>query len=187
MVLPASPLRARCATCQAPYVHGKPFAHAAGCAQGGRGVAVAAEPAPKRADAGRAAARGKHRCLLGHPHAGKGEASACGPVHAAATHAGLTTFRPGHPGIPCFRLPADDSGRPAYASVDWVLCDAAGKPVLGLDWKGPVSHRAMFNHGDGFARTKRIFEAATGAKCVELKELADIAAALAALEHGRAA
>lgn len=124
--------------------------------------------------------KGRNLCALGHPHGSKGEATACGPVHAAAAHAGLTTYIPGRPGVPCFRLPPDDSGRPAYASVDWVLCDASGKPVVGLDWKGATSHRAMFNHGDGFARTKRIFEAATGAKCVELKELSDIAAALAA-------
>ena len=55
MVLPAPPLRARCSSCHAPYVHGRPFAHAAGCAQGGRGAAAAATPAPKPADAGLAA------------------------------------------------------------------------------------------------------------------------------------
>lgn len=53
MVLPVddTPRKPRCSLCRATYVHGQPFAHAAGCPQGGRGVTVATLPEPKPADA----------------------------------------------------------------------------------------------------------------------------------------
>ena len=119
------------------------------------------------------------RCVLGHVHRGHGERTACPIVHATAANRGLTTFVPGSPGIACFCLAPNESGRPVYVSIDWVLVNAAHKIVLGLDWKGETTHSAMYGHGDGFARTKRIFETETGAKVVELKTLDDIGAALA--------
>lgn len=125
--------------------------------------------------------KGRNICSHGHAHGSKGESIACGPVHTAAAIAGWTVFRPGEPGIPCFKLPPDERGRPAYASVDWVLCDAAGTVVLGLDWKGEVK-KSIRHDAKSWPRTKRIFEASTGAKCVELRTLNDIAAAVAGTE-----
>lgn len=106
------------------------------------------------------------RCLLGHPHDSKGEASACPIVHARAAHLGLTTFRPGRPGMPCFRVAADDNGRPAYVSVDWVLVDAAGRVAVFVDYKGAVAKSKRLDKG--WARGKRIVEAEYGVRVVEL-------------------
>ncbi len=106
------------------------------------------------------------RCILGHPHDSKGEATACPIVHARAAHLGLTTFRPGRPGMPCFRVAADDNGRPAYVSVDWVLVDAAGRVALFVDYKGAVAKSKRLDKG--WARGKRIVEAEYGVRVVEL-------------------
>ncbi len=128
------------------------------------------------------ASKGKPKCVLGHVHDSTGEATACSPIHTAAAHAGLTVFRPGRPGIPCFRVAPDESGRPCYVAPDWVLCDAAGKPVLMLDWKPETSGRAM-RRSESWPRGKRIVEAELNAKCVEIRSLEDIAAALAAINN----
>lgn len=125
---------------------------------------------------------GKHRCVLGHNHDSGGEASACSPIHTAAAHAGLTVFRPGRPGIPCFRVAPDELGRPCYVAPDWVLCDAAGKPVLMLDWKPETSGRSM-RRSESWPRGKRIVEAELNAKCVEIRSLDEIGAAVAALNQ----
>jgi hypothetical protein len=106
------------------------------------------------------------RCILGHAHDSKGEAVACPIVHARAAHLGLTTFRPGRPGMPCFRVAADDNGRPAYVSVDWVLVDAAGRVAVFVDYKGAVAKSKRFDKG--WARGKRIVEAEYGVRVVEL-------------------
>jgi len=106
------------------------------------------------------------RCILGHAHDSKGEAAACPLVHARAAHLGLTTFRPGRPGLPCFRVAADDNGRPAYVSVDWVLVDAAGRVALFVDYKGAVAKSKRLDKG--WARGKRIVEAEYGVPVVEL-------------------
>lgn len=105
-------------------------------------------------------------CLFGHGHDSAGEATTCPMVYRRASDLGLTTFRPGKPGIPCFRVAPDDDGRPAYVSVDWVLVNAAGRIVLLCDYKGSVAKSLRFDKG--WARGKRIVEAETGAKCVEL-------------------
>lgn len=130
---------------------------------------------PKCADAGTPAPASKPskapsangtRCLLGHAHDSKGEATACPIVHARAAHMGLTTFRPGRPGMPCFRVAADDNGRPAYVSVDWVLVDAAGRVAVFVDYKGAVAKSKRLDKG--WARGKRIVEAEYGVRVVEL-------------------
>lgn len=106
------------------------------------------------------------RCIFGHAHDSKGEAAACPIVHARAAHLGLTTFRPGRPGLPCFRVAADDNGRPAYVSVDWVLVDAAGRVAALVDYKGAVAKSKRLDKG--WSRGKRIVEAEYGVPVVEL-------------------
>jgi len=85
---------------------------------------------------------------------------------ARAAHLGLTTFRPGRPGMPCFRVAPDDNGRPAYVSVDWVLVDAAGRVALFVDYKGRLAKSKRFDKG--WARGKRIVEAEYSVRVVEL-------------------
>jgi len=175
-----APVYATCQTCgqRFPYTHGmghtcQKRTKPAPVAQERPGLAKVSKPS------------GKHRCVLGHNHDSGGEATACSPVHTAAAHAGLTVFRPGRPGIPCFRVAPDESGRPCYVAPDWVLCDAAGKPVLMLDWKPETSWRSM-RRSESWPRGKRIVEAELNAKCVEIRSLDEIGAAVAALSkaHG---
>lgn len=140
---------------------------------------TSSRPAPPATGA-KVAPSGKAKCVLGHGHDSKGEASACSPIYTAAAHAGLTVFRPGRPGIPCFRVAPDDAGRPCYVAPDWVLTNAAGRVVLMLDWKPEVSGRSM-RRSESWPRGKRIIEAELEAKCVEIRSLDEIGAAIGAL------
>lgn len=110
---------------------------------------------------------GKPTCVLGHPHDSKGEAIACPRVYTEAAHAGLTVYRPGRPGVPCFKLAPDaDTGRPVYVSVDWLLCDQHGKPVKAVDYKGSVQRSKR--RDIAWPRGKRIIETELGIRVEEI-------------------
>lgn len=111
------------------------------------------------------------RCLFGHAHDSAGEAEACPVVYARAANCGCTTFRPGRPGLPCFRVAPDDAGRPVYVSVDWVVVNAAGKVVGLVDYKGSVKRSVRFDKS--WSRGKRIVEAEFGVRVVELASARD--------------
>ena len=166
-----------CPKCPTDLAPNRALSREAGCAGADLTRPTPAIPQPTKA---------ARKCVLGHVHRGHGERVACPIVHAAAAHAGLETFITGSPGLACFCLAPNEQGRPVYVSIDWILT-RNGKVVAGLDWKGETTHSAMYGHGDGFARTKRIFESETGAKVYELKVVGDIEKAIesAHAEGGR--
>lgn len=131
--------------------------------------ALSSVPAPM----GAAPKRRKPTCLFGHAHDSQGEATACAMVYRRASDLGLVTFRPGRPGVPCFRVAPDDDGRPCYVSVDWVLVNAAGKVVVVVDYKGSVPMSERFRGASDWSRAKRIIESETGARVVELAKPED--------------
>ncbi len=55
-------------------------------------------------------------------------------------------------------------------SVDWVLVDAAGRIAILVDYKGSrVARGRGFDSRGAWSRGKRIIEAETGAKVIELE------------------
>ena len=125
-------------------------------------------------------ASSRNSCVLGHTHDSKSEALACPIVYAVAANRGLTTFRPGRPGIPCFRIAPDDAGRPVYVSIDWVLVNAAGKIAALVDYKGSVATSKRWGRSGAWARGRRIIESETGVSVIELAAPDGLESALAA-------